>query len=52
MTLEELETSALVNDSSVHFVVSRLEVTPQHTIVCTMGRCARRAHHQGGYNAR
>ena len=35
MTIEELETSALVHDSSVHFAVSRLEVISQQTKVWT-----------------
>ena len=39
-------------DPSVHLAVSRLEVISRQTIVWTRGRCARRAHQQGGYSAR
>ena len=50
--LEELETSAFANDSSIHFAASRLEVNPQQTLVWTRGRYSRHAQQQGGCNAR
>ena len=44
MTIEDLETSALVSDSFVQFAEGRPEEIAHQIIVRTRGRCARRAH--------
>ena len=52
MSLEHLETSALVGDSIVKFATSRFEVIPHQITVRTRGSLRRRAQQQRGSSAR